>query len=177
MAKSRTVPLQLKLTALLVTIVMLPLGIAAYFIGDVSKVAANVAANEAQARVVVLERSMRTYHQWIETTKRLHGEVASRLVKRSDVTTLDPAGSFAIIADAFQLDMSSELRNVLDEPQQSGLVGLTILRADGTQLADATRPLSGPQWREKVVDESFGESGAVLRLTSSRSNGRSTRPR
>ncbi len=165
MTKSRTVPLQLKLTALLVTIVMLPLGIAAYFIGDVGKVAANVAAAEAQSRVVVLERSMRTYHQWIDTTKRLHGEVGARLVKRPDLIVFDPANANATISDAFQLDVSSELRRVLDEPQQSGLVGLAILRADGTLFAEATRPLAGPQWREKVVDEPFGESGAVLRLT------------
>ncbi len=158
--------LRLRFLALLLVIVTVPLGVAAYFIGDIGKVATNLASVEAQmSRISVLEKSMRTYHQWIDTTKRLHSEVGARLARRADVTMLDPAGSGATITDAFQLDVSSELRRVLDEPQQSGLIGLAILRADGSQFAEAVRPLSGPQWREKVVDEPFGESGAVLRLT------------
>jgi two-component system, NtrC family, nitrogen regulation sensor histidine kinase NtrY len=163
--KTRTVPLQLKLTLLLVVIVMLPLGIAAYFIGDVGKVAANVAANEAQSRVAVLDKSMRTYHEWIDTTKRLHGEVAGRLAKRSEIALLDPGLAGAAIIDAFPIDVGQHLQHVLDEPGQGGLVGIAILRADGTLFAEATRPLAGPTWRNKVVDEPIGDSGAVLRLT------------
>ncbi len=161
----RTVPLQLKLTALLVVIVLLPLGIAAYFIGDVGKVAANVAANEAQSRIAVLEKSMHTYLDMIETTKRFHAEVAMRLAQRPDVAALDPDLAGARVVDAFGIDVSEHLRHVLDEPQQGGLAGIAILRADGSLFAEATRPLAGPQWRGKVVDEPIGESGAGLRLT------------
>jgi nitrogen fixation/metabolism regulation signal transduction histidine kinase len=158
--------LRARFLVLVIVIVTIPLGVAAYFIGDIGKVATNLASVEAQmSRINVLEKSMRTYHQWIDTTKRWHAEVGARLTRRPDVVVLEPTNGGAQVADAFRLDVSSELRRVLDEPQQSGLVGLAILRADGTQFAEATRPLAGPQWREKVVDEPFGESGSVLRLT------------
>jgi nitrogen fixation/metabolism regulation signal transduction histidine kinase len=160
-----TIPLQLKMAALLVGIVALPLGVAAYVIGDVGKVAANVAASEAQSRIAVLDKSMRTYHEMIETTKRLHGEVAGRLARRPDVIALDPDHPVATVVEAFGIDATSALAQVLGEPDQSKLVGIAILRADGSHFLEATRPLAGALWREKVVDEPLGDSGATLRLT------------
>ncbi len=158
--------LRLRFILLLVVIVTVPLGVAAYFIGDIGKVATNLASVEAQmSRISVLEKSMRTYHQMIDTTKRLHGEVAARLARRPDMTALDPSRAGVAAVDAFNIDVSGELQRVIGEPQQSGLVGLAILRPDGTELAEARRPLAGPQWREKVVEEPFGEGGAMLRLT------------
>ena len=158
--------LRVRFLALVIVIVMMPLGVAWYFIGDIGRVATNLASVEAgMSRINVLEKSMRTYHQWIDTTKRWHAEVGNRLARRPDMTVLDPATAGATVVDAFELDVSGELKRVLDEPTQSGLVGLAILRADGSLFAEANRPLAGPQWREKVVDEPFGDSGASLRLT------------
>ncbi len=159
------VPLQLKLTVGLVLIVMAPLGVAAYFLGDLGKAAANVAAGEASARIHVLEKSIDTYHEMINTTKRLHGEVATRLSHRPDLLVYDPELASARLVSVFGIDLTAELHKLLSEPAQAGLSAITILRADGTVFAEADRPLAGPAWRGKVVDEPFGESGATLRLT------------
>ncbi|HEU0033456.1 MAG TPA: ATP-binding protein [Kofleriaceae bacterium] len=163
--KPSAIPLQLKLTVVLVLIVLVPLGVAAYFLGDIGTTAANVNAAEAQQRIAVLEKSMDTYQEMINTTKRLHGEIASRLAKRPDLVSLDPELAVAQLAEAFGLDLDAELASVLSEPAQAGVVALAIVRADGSELAQATRALSGPRWRGKVVDEPLGERGAVLRLT------------
>ncbi|MEO8702564.1 MAG: ATP-binding protein [Kofleriaceae bacterium] len=160
-----SIPLQVKLTVGLVLIVMIPLGVAAYFLGDVGTPAANLNAGESQARIEVLEKSMGAYLEMINTTKRLHTEVGGRLAKRADLMSLDPELAGAKAADALGIDLSGELQKVLEEPPQAGLAGITILRADGTVFAEATRPLAGPQWRSKVADEPLGNSGAVLRLT------------
>src|SRR5688572_18103238 len=137
--RRRAIPLQIKLALLLVVIVTVPLGVAAYFVGDISRVATNLSAAEAQlSRIAVLEKSMRTYHEMIDTTKRLHAEVANRLAKRSDVTALDPELVPAQLADAVGVDVSRQLAKVLHEPQQGGLVGLSVLRGDGTVFAETT---------------------------------------
>ncbi|MBS1119852.1 MAG: histidine kinase [Deltaproteobacteria bacterium] len=159
------VSLQLKLTVGLVLIVMAPLGVAAYFLGDLGKAAANVAAGEASARIHVLEKSIDTYHEMINTTKRLHGEVAGRLAHRPDLLAFDPELGVAKLVDVVGLDVTGELSKLLAEPAQAGMSGIAILRADGTVFAEAERPLAGPTWRAKVVDEPIGDSGATLRLT------------
>jgi len=159
------VSLGIKLTSLLVATVLLPFAIAVYFIGDVGKVAANVAANEAQSRIAVLEKSMHTYHDMIDTTKRLHSEIAARLARSPEIAELDPGNAGAKVIDALDVDVTGVLEHVLAEPEQANLSGIAILRADGSLFAEATRPLAGPQWRGKVLDEPLGDSGAVLRLT------------
>jgi nitrogen fixation/metabolism regulation signal transduction histidine kinase len=161
----RPIPLQLKLTIILVLMVMLPLGVATYFLGDLGKAAANVSAGEASARIGVLQKSTETYHEMINTTKRLHAEVANRLAKRPDVLALDPEQPSSQLVDVFWLDANAMLEQLLHKPAQAGLTGITILRADGTVFAEAERPLAGPAWRSKVVDEPLGDHGTTLRLT------------
>ena len=59
------VPLQIKVVALLLVTVLVPFAVAAYFVGDISKAASNVAAGEAQTKINVLQKSMQTYEAMI----------------------------------------------------------------------------------------------------------------
>jgi nitrogen fixation/metabolism regulation signal transduction histidine kinase len=146
--RAKRTPLQLKLTLALVLIVMTPLVASAYFIDQLGKAAANVAAGEAESRIETMERAKRTYIDLVDLTKRLHGEIAERLAQRPDFLTLDPTINLAKVIN--------------DEP---GLRAIALLRPDGSAAAEAERPLPGPTWRDKVVEQPLGEAGATLRLT------------
>ena len=146
----RPLPLQLKLTVALVLIVMTPLAVSAYFIGQLGKAAANVAAGEAQARTAILEKSIDAYHELVRTKKNLHHEVAARLAGRPELIAAAAGGT----ADLQKL--------VATEP---GLRKLAVLRPDGTEITQAAREPSGPKWRDIEVYEPIGPQGANLRLT------------
>ena len=141
------VGLQLKLTVALVLIVMTPLTASYFLIDQIGKVAANFAAGEAGTHVLVMDKALDVYRDLIETTKRLH-EIAERLSQRPDLVALDPKANLDQIINS--------------EP---GLHAITMLRPNGSAVLEASRPLPGPQWREKVQDQSLGTSGASLRLT------------
>jgi nitrogen fixation/metabolism regulation signal transduction histidine kinase len=163
--KRSPVPLQYKLTIAVVLIVMLPLGVAAYFVGDIGKTASNIAAREASSRTAVLQKSYGTYDVMINTTKRLHSEIAGRLAKRPDLLALDPELGGAQVLDVLGFDFAGQLAALLAEPQQAGIASIAILHPDERVFAEASRPLAGPAWRGKVVDEPLGDNGAILRLT------------
>jgi two-component system, NtrC family, nitrogen regulation sensor histidine kinase NtrY len=146
--RDKPLPLQLKLTAALVLIVITPLAASAYLIDQLGKAAANVAAGEASSRIGTMENAKRTYIELVEITKRLHSEIAERLAQRPDFLALDPTINLAKIIN--------------DEP---GLRAIALIRPDGSAAAQADRPLPGPAWRDKVVDQPLGEGGAQLRLT------------
>lgn len=148
MTRDKRLPLQLKLTAALVLIVMTPLAASAYLIDQLGKAAANVAVGEATSRIGTMEKAMDTYLDLIEVTKRLHGEIAARLAQRPDFVALEPTANLVKIID--------------DEP---GLRAIALLRPDGTTAAAAERPLPGPTWRDHVLDQPLGPAGATLRLT------------
>ncbi|HEX7842612.1 MAG TPA: ATP-binding protein [Kofleriaceae bacterium] len=148
MTRERRFPLQLKVTAVLVLIVMLPLAASAYLIDQLGKTAANVAAGEASSRINAMEKAKRTYGDLVETTKRLHDEIATRLAQRPDLLALDP---------------TTNLARILNE--EPGLRAIALVRPDGTAAAVAERRLPGPTWRDKVVDHPLGSEGATLRLT------------
>src|SRR6185295_901761 len=93
--RDKRLPLQLKLTAALVLIVMTPLAASAYFIDQLGKAAANVAAGEASSRIATMEKAIDTYRDLVELTKRLHGEIALRLAQRPDFLALDPTVNLA----------------------------------------------------------------------------------
>jgi nitrogen fixation/metabolism regulation signal transduction histidine kinase len=147
-ADEKHLPLQLKLTAALMLIVILPLAASAYLIDQLGKAAANVAAGEASSRIATMEKAVETYGELVEITKRLHGEIAQRIALRPDVLALDPTINLAKVIN--------------DEP---GLRAVALLRPDGHAAAEAERPLPGPAWRDKVVDQPLGSAGATLRLT------------
>jgi len=146
--REKRLPLQLKLTAALVLIVITPLAASAYLIDQLGKAAANVAAGEASSRISTMENARGTYIDLVDLTKRLHGEIAARLALRPDFVTLDPTVNLAKVIN--------------DEP---GLRAIALLRPDGSTAATADRPPPGPAWRDKVVAQPLGGEGATLRLT------------
>src|SRR6185295_7439684 len=91
----RRMPLQLKLTAALMLIVITPLAASAYFIDQLGKAAANVAAGEAASRITTMKNARHAYIDLVELTKRLHGEIADRLAQRPDFLALDPTTNLA----------------------------------------------------------------------------------
>jgi two-component system, NtrC family, nitrogen regulation sensor histidine kinase NtrY len=151
----KPLPLQLKLTVALVLIVMTPLAVSAYFIGQLGVAAANVGAGEAASRLEVFEKSIRAYHDLVATTKELHKEISHRLAQRPDLIALDPAADLA--------------RIVTIEP---GLRAIALIAPDGQIAAEAAdpgdahaRPPGAPAaWRDIVVEEPLGADGATLRL-------------
>ena len=143
--KRKPLPLQLKLTVALVLIVMTPLAVSAYFIGQLGKAAANVAAGEASARTAILEKSIDAYHDLVRTTKDLHHEIGRRLAARPDIT-----------------DQAALQKLVTVEP---GLRAIAVLNPEGTATVEASRTPSGPAWRDIEQYEPIGESGSNLRLT------------
>ena len=83
------VSLQLKVAGAVVLIVLVPLVVSIYFIGELGSVAANFADNEAQKRVVPMERALDAYNEVFQTTKALHQEVAARLATRPEIVAPD----------------------------------------------------------------------------------------
>jgi len=160
---TRGLPLQLKLTVALVLIVMLPLAASTYFIGQLGSAAANVAAGEASARKPIYDRAIRTAQELVAETKRVHAEIATRLA-HSELVALDPTLAPAMFVQAFHIDITPTLDQILAGPAQAGLRAIAILRPDGTVFAENERPATGPGWRDRVVDESLGEAGSILRL-------------
>jgi len=148
----RRFPLQLKLTIALVVIVMTPLAVTAWFIGDITTTAANMSAEEAAERVDVMERAKDAYKDLFQTTKQLHAELADRLSRQAELLALDPKVDLDKILDA-------------EGAHEARLHAIAVVRADGSTLAETGRPLPGPLWRDKMLDQPLGPSGAMLRLT------------
>ncbi|HLL21325.1 MAG TPA: ATP-binding protein [Kofleriaceae bacterium] len=149
----RPLPLQLKLTVALVLIVMTPLAVSAYFIGQLGRAAANVAAGEASARTEILDRSIDAYHDLVRTKKDLHHEIGRRLAQRAD-----------LIAAVDGADVTAELQKLVTH--EPGLRAIAVLRPDGTAIAEAARPPAGSGWRDIEDYEPLGaDQRAVLRLT------------
>ena len=148
MTRARRLPLQLKLTAALVLIVMLPLAASAYLIDQLGKAAANVAAGEAAASLGAMEKAMPIYGDLVEITKRLHVEVAARLAQRPEFLALDPTVNLVGTMD-----------------REPGLRAIALIRPDHTIAAEAERPLPGPAWRDHTLEQPLGTAGATLRLT------------
>ena len=153
MTKPKRLPLQLKLTVALVLIVMTPLAVSAYFIGQLGKAAANVAAGEAAARTAILEKAIDAYHDLVRTKKDLHHEIGRRLAQRPDL----------VAATTGDLDVLDELQKLVTTVP--GLRVIAILRPDGTPVAEASRSASGATWRDIDAYEPIGDAGAKLRLT------------
>jgi two-component system nitrogen regulation sensor histidine kinase NtrY len=146
--RDKRLPLQLKLTAGLVLIVMLPLAASAYLIDQLGRAAANVAAGEASQRLAALEKAKGVYGEVVEVTKRLDSAIAARLAQRPDIQALDPTVNLVRILE--------------DEP---GLRAIALVRPDGSVAAEASRPLSDQALRDYHVEHPIGATGAALRLT------------
>jgi nitrogen fixation/metabolism regulation signal transduction histidine kinase len=146
--RAKRLPLQLKLTAALVLIVMLPLAASAYLIDQLGKAAANVAAGQAAASLTAMEKARQTYTEFVEITKRLDVEIAARLTQRPDLLALDPTVNLVGIME-----------------REPTLRAIALIRPDHTIAAEAERPLPGPDLRNYTMEQLLGPAGATLRLT------------
>ena len=148
---TRRIGLQWKLTVALVLIVTTPLLASYFMIDQIASHAANVYAKEAADNVTAMERALDAYRELFETTKHLHAEIADRLGRRP-----------ALIG----LDKNVDLGAILDDEgaREANLHAIALLGADGRVIAEATHPLP-EHYRDHVVDQPVGASGATLRLT------------
>ncbi|CAN5904894.1 hypothetical protein BH11MYX2_BH11MYX2_04110 [soil metagenome] len=147
---TKHIPLRVKAVVLFVLRVSLPPATADTLVGQLGRAAANVAASDAALRVEAMDKAIHRYHELVNMTKRLQSEIAERLAKRKTIADLDE---------------HTDLAAIIADPSQAGLRAIAMLRPDGTVIAEAERTPSGADWRDKVVDQPIGESGASLRLT------------
>jgi nitrogen fixation/metabolism regulation signal transduction histidine kinase len=151
MTRIRRIGLQWKLTLALAIIVMTPLAASYIMIDSIASHAASSYANQAADLVTTMDKALGAYRDLFVTTKNLHAEVADRLSRRTELIALDPR---------IRLD------KILDEEAatESHLRALSLLRSDGTVVAEATRPLA-ESYRDLVLDQPLAGSGGTLRLT------------
>ncbi len=119
---ARRISLQLKLVAILLVVVLMPLAASAYLINGMSKVAANFAAGEAASRNRSMELALGAYLELIETKKEYLAELARRLAQSPAFTRVDVAA------------LEQTLR---DEP---AVARVALIDRDGRELARAQRP-------------------------------------
>ena len=140
------VPLSIKVLLAVMVMVLPPLAAAAYFIDDVGKVAANFASNEASARIGVMEKTLGTYRNLVDTVKRLHAEVATHLAEHVELVDLS--------AD------TAVLEKILT--QEPDLRAIAVLRADGSEVAHAEHPLPSDAWRDTEFNQPLPKGSARL---------------
>lgn len=133
--------LRFKLTLGLVLSTLIPVIFAVWLIDQMGKTAANVGASDAAARITAMESSFNAYRELVDTTKRLHGEIADRLAQRPDFVALEPKKLDDLLAN---------------EP---GLRAIGLVRADGSVAGTAERPISGPAWRDRAVEQILPNGG------------------
>ena len=151
MSRTRRLGLQWKLTVALVIVVLLPLAASYFMINSITSHAASSYANQAADVVTSMDKALGAYRALFVTTKSLHAEVADRLSRRSELVALDP---------------HAKLDRILDEEaaKESNLRALAMLEADGSVVAEAAHPPASG-YRDLVLDQPLGTSGATLRLT------------
>jgi two-component system nitrogen regulation sensor histidine kinase NtrY len=157
MKRRAHIGLQLKLTVALLVIVVVPLGASYFLVDQIGKVAANVRSSEANASLGAMDKALGVYRDLFETTKHLQAEIANRLGERADLAAPNPKVDLGAILDAESMHSVAF----------AGLHAIAILRADGTTVSEAERPIDQDRdkWRDKVVDQPLGASGGTLRLT------------
>ncbi len=140
-----------KLTVALVLIVMTPLVASYFMIDQIATHAASTYANEAADTVSAMDKALDAYRELFETTKQLHAEIADRLSRRPQL---------------INVDQRINLAQILDEEgaREANLRGIATLRPDGSIVEQASHPLA-EHYRDLVLDQPVGTSGATLRLT------------
>jgi two-component system nitrogen regulation sensor histidine kinase NtrY len=139
------VSLQLKVVLALTLIVLAPLLASSYLIDQLARVAANFAANEAQAREAPMARALDAYRELFETTKRLHAEIGGRLAA-------DPAVSGATTPAALEVVLARE----------PALHLLAVIDPVGVVTVSARRPLPAAGWALREVEHPL--PSGLLRL-------------
>ena len=144
MKRDRRLPLQLKLTAALVLIVITPLAASAYLIDQLGKAAANVAAGMVSSPIPALEKAKTNYRNMVELTKHLHNEIADRLAQRPDFLALDPTINLAkLIGDepglrAIAHNGGESARSIKHTIALTQALGVEVLRLPSTSPANAS---------------------------------------
>jgi len=139
------VSLQVKVVVTVVLIVLAPLLASTYLIGELGRVAANFADNEAQKRVGPMEQALVAYNEVFQTTKALHQEVAERLAIRPEIATPTAGGLDLVLR------------------QESGLHEIAVDDEAGVELAAASKPLPGGGWILRRLEHPLAD-GRTLRL-------------
>jgi len=141
------ISLQIKVGLTIVLIVMVPLAVSAYLIGELSQVAARFADNEAKERLGPMERALVAYGEVFRATKALQREVAQRI--SHDLAITGP------------VVRASELDRIL--AQEADVYELAIADANGVVVAQAHKPLPSPGWVGRQVEHPLTD-GRSLRL-------------
>ena len=140
------IPLQLKVIVAIVVIVMAPLAIAVYLISDLGHVAANFGSSEASTRIGVMEKTLRTYRNLVDTTKALHAEIATHLAEHPDL--------IGLTAD------QRALQKILTE--EPDLRAISLVRADRSIAVHAERLDPGESWRDTEVIQPMPNGSLAL---------------
>ncbi len=149
MTEKRGMGLQLKVVLGVFVLVLLPLLMSWFLIGQISTAAAKFGSTEAKARAETIEQVIRVYRDLVITTKALHGEVAQRIATRTDLMTPVPGVT---------------LEKILES--EANLRAIAVLRPDGSVIAEAARADGPPSTllRDTIVNHQF-PAGGGLRLT------------
>ena len=109
-------------------IVLTPLLVAAYFVGQLGDVTSAFARNETQAMRGVVEHADEIYRDLVEARLQVEREVASRLATDPRILHVDPIAPLETIMH-----------------NENGLIGISLTDPDGKVVARASRPrLPGP---------------------------------
>lgn len=138
--------LRAKIAAIMVVLVLVPLLVASYLAEDLSRVAANFDANEAEARIAPLEAGANATRQLFETTKRLHSEIAARLAAK--LPSRAPS----------QDDLDAMLAH------ESDIQYIAYVEDGKEQLRASRQTKAGAAWRIKEVEHPIPAMGQDVRL-------------
>jgi signal transduction histidine kinase len=140
------ISLQVKLIVGLIVIVLTPLLVAAYFVGQLGDVTSSFARNELRGVRATIEHADELYQQLVDSRLQLEAEVAHRLAADPAIARVDP---------------HAPLDQILSG--ESGLVGISLTGADSRELARASRPLPDGAFVAHHVNQALA-GGATLGL-------------
>jgi signal transduction histidine kinase len=138
------VSLQTKLIAGLIVIVLAPLLVAAYFVGQLGDVTSNFARNEVRAMRGAVEHADQVYRQLIEARLVIESEVARRLASDPQIAKLDPSAPLAAIV-----------------ARENALIGVTLTASDEHVVAQASRPRPDGPWVTHHIDQALAGGGSL----------------
>ncbi|HTJ44999.1 MAG TPA: ATP-binding protein [Kofleriaceae bacterium] len=138
------ISLQTKLIAGLIVIVLAPLLVAAYFVGQLGDVTSNFARNEVRAMRGAVEHADQIYRQLIEARLVIESEVARRLADEPAIAHADP---------------SIPLDPLLS--RENALIGITVKASDEHVVASASRPRPEGPWVTHHIEQGLPGGGSL----------------
>jgi signal transduction histidine kinase len=140
------ISLQVKLIVGLIVIVLAPLLVAAYFVGQLGDVTTNFARNETRAMRGVVDHADEIYRRLIDARLEVESEVARRLAADPSIVHADPIAPLDKIM-----------------ARENGLIGLELSDPDGRVVARASRPRPAGPFITHHIDQAL-PAGASLGL-------------